>query len=72
MFLFAILGSMLFLALNLYYLFVDYFQYPVTTSIVMVRRESMELPAVTVCVDGPRVRFNAVSVFILCSLFNKS
>ena len=55
LFLLAILGSMSFLVINLQILFSDYFQYPVTTSIVVERRESLELPAVTLCVDDTPV-----------------
>ena len=64
MVLLAILGSMSFLGVNLYLLFSDYFQYPVTTSIVMERRESLELPAVTVCVETEDVS-SAVSHFVI-------
>ena len=65
MVLLAILGSMSFLGVNLYLLFSDYFQYPVTTSIVMERRESLELPAVTVCVESKSMDVSsAVSLYI--------
>ena len=57
---------MSFVGVNLYFLFIDYFQYPVTTSIVMERRESLELPAVTVCVDSLDVG-SAVLHFVISS-----
>ena len=52
MFLVAILACMSVLGLNLYFLFKEYFEYPVTTSILRERRQSMDLPAITFCADS--------------------
>ena len=51
MFLVAVLASFSFLAVNLNSLGDDYLQYPVTTTILRERRESIELPAITICFD---------------------
>ena len=61
MFLVAVLACQSFLAMNLYELGEDYLQYPVTTSILRERRDIMELPAITFCIDQEEVGFRAKS-----------
>ena len=67
LFMFAILGSMTFLGINLYYLFQDYTRYPVTTSIMTERRDILELPAVTFCLHHiPHVIVSYSHIYTVC------
>ena len=48
-FLAAILVCLTWANYNLYVLITEYRQYPVTTSIVVERKDELELPAITIC-----------------------